>query len=224
MKRCGDVVYPHHLYGDLIISIQPSIQVTCHLLQPYINPCKGIAVGFPQHVSSYFASQASSRTSTPQQSFSMYTIPPLLSLLAVHYVLALPNPAPWPATAAVLAAPPSQFTANPSIGGGKGSYKDSAHFRAYNISSTVDTTLKVMEAAHSCFVDTMGWRTPGLSYKDASNSGPWYKMNIYQVADGSMPGAAAQTWTDANAGLVTCTPSPTPWACFFSSCLLAYYI
>ncbi|KAF2651368.1 hypothetical protein K491DRAFT_580064, partial [Lophiostoma macrostomum CBS 122681] len=99
-------------------------------------------------------------------------------------------------------APPAQFTANPSIGSGSGSYKDSAHFRAYNVSSgNVDQTLKIMEAAYSCFVDTIGWCTPGLSYKDTSNAGPWYKMNIYQVADGSMPGAAAQTWTDSNAGL-----------------------
>ena len=62
-----------------------------------------------------------------------------------------------------------------------------------------------MEAAYSCFVDTLGWRTPGLSYKEVAggnggSNGPWYKMNVYQVGDGSMPGAAAQTWTDADAG------------------------
>jgi hypothetical protein len=105
-----------------------------------------------------------------------------------------------PATAA--AAPPAQYTANPSIGGGSGSYKDSAHFRVYGVdSATADTTLKIMEAAHQCFVEELGWRTPGLSYKNTANNGPWYKTNLYKVEANSMPGAAAQTWTDANAGL-----------------------
>ena len=31
--------------------------------------------------------------------------------------------------------------------------------------------------------------------------GPWYKMNIYGVKESEIPGAAAQTWTDANSGL-----------------------
>lgn len=102
------------------------------------------------------------------------------------------------------AAPPAQYTANPSIGGGSGSYKESAHFRVYgDTSSAADSALKMLEAAHQCFVEDIGWRTPGLSYKSGGvgkEVGPWCKMNVYKVADGSMPGAAAQTWTDANAG------------------------
>lgn len=121
----------------------------------------------------------------------------LLSVfIAQHAISAYVLPAPAPAAFA----PPAQYTANPSIGGGKGTYKDSAHFRVYDSSSTVDTTLKIMEAAHQCFVEEVGWRTPGLSYK-GTNDGPYYKMNIYKVPESEIPGAAAQTWTDANAGL-----------------------
>lgn len=122
----------------------------------------------------------------------MFSFP--LALLFASHVL--------PTIAIPVAAPPAQYTANPSIGGGSGTYKDSAHFRIYNVeSTTADASLKVMEAAHQCFVGQLGWRTPGLSYKTSGDSGPWYKMNIYQVAEDTMPGAAAQTWTDANAGL-----------------------
>ncbi|KAF2108136.1 hypothetical protein BDV96DRAFT_653031 [Lophiotrema nucula] len=120
----------------------------------------------------------------------------LLSI-PVQHVSALPNPA-------VVAAPPAQFTANPSIGSGTGSYKDSAHFRVYPSDADSDATLKMLEAAHSCFVEGMGWRSPGLSYKNAASAtetGPWYKTNVYKVEASAMPGAAAQTWTDANAGL-----------------------
>ncbi|ORY08954.1 hypothetical protein BCR34DRAFT_589680 [Clohesyomyces aquaticus] len=120
----------------------------------------------------------------------------LAVLLANHALLTTSHPT----QAARAAAPPSEFTANPSIGGGGSQYKDSAHFRVYGVSSSVaDQTLKFMEAAHECFVTSLGWRTPGLSFK--SDSGSYYKMNIYKVDASAMPGAAAQTWTDANAGL-----------------------
>jgi hypothetical protein len=100
------------------------------------------------------------------------------------------------------AAPPAQYTANPSIGGGGNQFKDSAHFRVYGVDNTVaDNTIAMMEAAHECFVNGVGWRTPGLSWKTGGDGGPYYKENIYRVDDGSMPGAAAQTWTDQNAGL-----------------------
>ncbi|KAF1960578.1 hypothetical protein CC80DRAFT_260010 [Byssothecium circinans] len=124
----------------------------------------------------------------------------LATLLSSHALLAaaLPPSTPRQATA------PAQYTPNAAIGGGSGTYKDSAHFRVYGASSTTaDQALKVMEAAHQCFVTELGWRTPGLSWNTGGvgkEVGPWYKMNIFQVADGSMPGAAAQTWTDANAG------------------------
>lgn len=128
----------------------------------------------------------------------------MLSVSTIVFVLAhYASVSAFPAPAA--AAPPAQYTANPSIGSGSGSYKDSAHFRVYGVdSTTADQTLKVMEAAHQCFVEELGWRTPGVSYKvagDGRTTGPWYKMNIFRVEESAMPGAAAQTWTDANAGL-----------------------
>ncbi|KAF2185407.1 hypothetical protein K469DRAFT_707655 [Zopfia rhizophila CBS 207.26] len=57
----------------------------------------------------------------------------------------------------------------------------------------------MLEAAHKCFIEQVGWRTPGLSYK--SDAGPYYKQNVYKTEASAMPGAAAQTWTDAAAGL-----------------------
>lgn len=125
----------------------------------------------------------------------MFSLPHLLTLLLAHHALltsALP----------AVAAPPAQYTANPSIGGGSGTYKDSAHFRIYGVdTATAGSALKIMEAAHQCFVEELGWRTPGLSYKTTGDNGPWYKMNIYKAEESEMPGAAAQTWTDAGAGL-----------------------
>lgn len=101
--------------------------------------------------------------------------------------------------------PPARYTANPSIGGGGSTFSESAHFRIYNLASnTATTALKVMEAAHQCFVSEQGWRTPGLSIKSGGvggEVGPWYQINIYSVPDGSLGGSAGQQWTDANAGL-----------------------
>lgn len=104
------------------------------------------------------------------------------------------------------AAPPVQYTANPSVGSGSGSFKDSAHFRVYNApAATSDQTLKILEAAHSCFVETLGWRTPGLSIntppQNGAEVGPWYKMNIYQVPSSEIGGAAGAQWTDGQKGL-----------------------
>jgi hypothetical protein len=105
-----------------------------------------------------------------------------------------------------LAMAPAQYTANPKIGGGGSTYRDSAHFRVYNTTSTsiADSTLKILEAAHQCFVEELGWRTPGLSIKTGGigkEVGPWYKTNIYSVQPSFMPGAAGQQGTDGNAGL-----------------------
>ncbi|KAF2004841.1 hypothetical protein P154DRAFT_616604 [Amniculicola lignicola CBS 123094] len=124
----------------------------------------------------------------------MYFFASLVLSVVLHAVSSAALPA-------VAAAPPAQYTANPSIGGGGTQYKDSAHFRVYGVdSTTADSTLKMLEAAHNCFVETLGWRTPSLTYKSNAD-GPYYKMNVYKVEASTMPGAAAQTWTDANAGL-----------------------
>ncbi|KAF2690888.1 hypothetical protein K458DRAFT_426307 [Lentithecium fluviatile CBS 122367] len=101
---------------------------------------------------------------------------------------------------------PAQYTANPKIGGGGSTFRESAHFRVYNTTSLsiADSTLKFLEAAHQCFVEELGWRTPGLSIKTGGvgkEVGPWYKLNVYAVPPSFMPGAAGQQGTDGNAGL-----------------------
>ncbi|RYP05289.1 hypothetical protein DL764_003887 [Monosporascus ibericus] len=88
------------------------------------------------------------------------------------------------------AAPPATFTANPHIGPGGNSFKDSAHFRVYGAPSTgtADAALDMLEAAYSCFVDALGWRSSGLSFNNDADDGPWTKANLYSVE--SLPGAA----------------------------------
>jgi hypothetical protein len=85
------------------------------------------------------------------------------------------------------------------VGSGGTQFKDSAHFRVWGSASAsaVETTLKHLEAAHTCFVEDLCWRTTGLSVK--SETGPYYKMNIYGV--GSLGSAAGVMRYDANAGL-----------------------
>jgi hypothetical protein len=107
----------------------------------------------------------------------------LAAFVVAQYVLiasALP-PTPRQATA------PAQYTANPKIGGGGNTYRDSAHFRVYNTTSTgvADSTLKILEAAHQCFVEGLGWRTPGLSIKTGGvgkEVGPWYESRYPESA------------------------------------------
>ncbi|KAL3466173.1 hypothetical protein BJX64DRAFT_296081 [Aspergillus heterothallicus] len=97
---------------------------------------------------------------------------------------------------------PSEFTANPSIGGGGSTYTDSARFRVYGATGTqADTTLQMLEGAYTCFVTNLGWRSHGLSYNsDSDTSDVWYKENVYAVSslDG---GAAGVMHSDYTAGL-----------------------
>ncbi|KAF4892153.1 hypothetical protein CGCVW01_v014252 [Colletotrichum viniferum] len=98
-------------------------------------------------------------------------------------------------------APPASFTANPSVGPGGSSYRDSAHFRVYAVDlSAVDRALSMLEGVYACFVTTLGWRSTGLSYNDATDDdGPWQKVNVYSVA--SLPGAAGVMHSDGAAGM-----------------------
>ncbi|KAK1752195.1 hypothetical protein QBC47DRAFT_306280 [Echria macrotheca] len=100
-----------------------------------------------------------------------------------------------------IAVAPAEFTANPKVGPGGTKFKDSAHFRIYNASSDAiaNGAIAMLEAAYSCFVDDLGWRSPGLSFRIDSDDGPWNKLNVYQVD--SIQGAAANTPTDMNLGL-----------------------
>ncbi|GKT58382.1 dockerin type 1 [Colletotrichum tofieldiae] len=98
-------------------------------------------------------------------------------------------------------APPASFTANPSIGPGGSSYRDSAHFRVYASDlSAASRALLLLEGVYACFVDALGWRSTGLSYNDGSDDdGPWTKVNVYSVAD--LPGAAGVMHSDAATGM-----------------------
>ncbi|KAI0400012.1 hypothetical protein F4802DRAFT_513382 [Xylaria palmicola] len=98
------------------------------------------------------------------------------------------------------AAPPATFTANPSIGPGGSTYTDSAHFRVYGETGTrASQALNMLEGAHDCFVNTLGWRSTGLSYNADNDDGPFTKVNLYSVA--SLPGAAGVMHSDYVTGM-----------------------
>jgi hypothetical protein len=94
---------------------------------------------------------------------------------------------------------PAEFMPNPSVGGGGGQFTDSPHFRIYGATgSSAEAALDHLEAAYSCFVETLCWRSSGLSINDAQDDGPYYKMNVYSV--GSLGGAGGVMSSNASAG------------------------
>ena len=61
-----------------------------------------------------------------------------------------------------------------------------------------------MGPVHQCFVEELGWRTPGLSINSGGvgkEVGPWYKLNVYARPASFMPGSAGQQGSDASAGM-----------------------
>lgn len=95
--------------------------------------------------------------------------------------------------------PPDTYEANGRVGGGGSQFKDSAHFRIYGAGEAqTDAALKFLEAAYSCFVGTLCWRSPGLSI-NGPDTGPYYKMNFYTVA--GLGSAAGQMFSDPATGL-----------------------
>jgi hypothetical protein len=103
-------------------------------------------------------------------------------------------------------AAPADFTPNSTPGGGGSKYIDSPRFRIYNYTTTAvaNTALTILEAAYACFVEDLGWRSTGLTFNTAAggelnNSGPYYKLNVYNV--GTLTGAAANTGTESTTGL-----------------------
>ncbi|CAO2658677.1 Nn.00g064000.m01.CDS01 [Neocucurbitaria sp. VM-36] len=126
----------------------------------------------------------------------------IIALVAGQYsILTSARPVAETPTVVVNDAGPATYTANPSIGGGGSSFKDSAHFRVYDAStSAADATLRLLEAAHSCFVETLGWRTPALSWTAQTDSA-WYKTNVYSKKASELPGAAGVQGADPVAGL-----------------------
>ncbi|KAI3321144.1 hypothetical protein HD806DRAFT_546930 [Xylariaceae sp. AK1471] len=102
----------------------------------------------------------------------------------------------------VQAVPPAEFTPNTRVGPGGTKYKDSPHFRVYNAAddTVANTILQTLESAYECFVTGLGWRSTGLSFNQDNDNGPWYKVNVYNVADLG-PNTAANTGTDSTSGL-----------------------
>jgi hypothetical protein len=95
---------------------------------------------------------------------------------------------------------PAEFEPDPSVGGGGSTFTDSPHFRIYGASgAAAEGAIDHLEAAYSCFVETLCWRSSGLSINSDSDDGPYYKMNIYAV--GSLGGAGGQMFSDAGAGM-----------------------
>ena len=106
-----------------------------------------------------------------------------------------------PAPDAAAAPPPDDFEPNTKVGPGGKKYKDSAHFRVWDAPSdaVADRTIGSLEAGYACFVGDLGWRSPGLSFRQENDDGPFYKLNVYTVGD--IPGASANTGLDETEGL-----------------------
>ncbi|CAK7205326.1 hypothetical protein SEUCBS139899_008096 [Sporothrix eucalyptigena] len=126
--------------------------------------------------------------------------------VAIGALATLPSATAAPATTTAVPSlssptPPAEFTPSPKTGPGGTKFRDYPHFRVYNApnDSIADATARMLESAYSCYVDTLGWRSTGLSFNQVADTGPWYKVNVYRVDD--IPGAAANTGTDSTTGL-----------------------
>ncbi|KAL4799548.1 hypothetical protein BDV19DRAFT_400781 [Aspergillus venezuelensis] len=112
---------------------------------------------------------------------------------------ALAAPTPQSTSTDNTSTEPSEFTANPSVGGGGDTHTDSARFRIYGATGTeADTTLQMLESAYTCFVTDLGWRSSGLSYNsDSDTADTWYKENVYSVStlDGGAAGVMSSDYT-----------------------------
>ncbi|KAI8657216.1 hypothetical protein NCS57_01099400 [Fusarium keratoplasticum] len=97
-------------------------------------------------------------------------------------------------------AAPATYTANPNVGPGGSSFKDSAHFRVYGGNANdVSQAIDMLEGAYDCLVGTLKWRSPGLSFNDVEGTGEHYKTNIYSV--GTLENAAGVMHSDYETGL-----------------------
>ncbi|GKT50107.1 uncharacterized protein ColSpa_10288 [Colletotrichum spaethianum] len=95
-------------------------------------------------------------------------------------------------------AEPAEFEPQTNAGPGGSDFKDSAHFRVYDGGDNADDSLAMLEGAYECFVNTLGWRSSGLSYNPGSDDGPYYKTNIYSVS--SLNNAAGVMHSEATSG------------------------
>jgi hypothetical protein len=93
---------------------------------------------------------------------------------------------------------PAEFENN-TVGGGSGSATDSAHFRIHGASGAqAQAALDLLEGAYSCFVETLCWRSSGLSINDDADDGPYARMNVYAV--GGLGSAAGVMSSEAGPG------------------------
>ncbi len=74
--------------------------------------------------------------------------------------------------------PTSRRTPRSAPGGAR--FKDYPHFRIYGApnDSVADAGSRMLEAAYSCFVGDLGWRSTGLSFRTEADDGPFYKLNV----------------------------------------------
>jgi hypothetical protein len=88
-------------------------------------------------------------------------------LVATALAMGAPRAVALPSVALAAAEPPAQFTANPRVGPGGTRFRDSPHFRIYGATNdaVADGAIAMLEAAYTCFVDDLGWRSPGLSFR-----------------------------------------------------------
>ncbi|KAI8712303.1 hypothetical protein NCS52_01328000 [Fusarium sp. LHS14.1] len=93
--------------------------------------------------------------------------------------------------------PPAVFTPNPKVGPGGSTYQESEHFRVYG-TGNLNKTLDLLEGEYDCLVNTLGWRSPGLSNYVEGEKGPWFKTNIYSV--GNLGSSAGVQQADTNRG------------------------
>lgn len=99
--------------------------------------------------------------------------------------------------------------ADPKIGPGGPVFRDSAHLRIYaNNTKASDRMLPILEAAYTCYVNQLGWQSPGLPIQGVTNSSQYIKINI--IAQNTLHSGATHTdkttrrnWIHISEGLLT---------------------
>ncbi|KAL5049130.1 hypothetical protein BDW71DRAFT_217755 [Aspergillus fruticulosus] len=149
-----------------------------------------LAVPTPQFSPQFFPAQPQSQS---QSTSSISSSPSISTSTSTSASSASPRSSPGSSSE------PSEFTANPSIGGGGDSYTDSPRFRIYGATGTdAENALQMLESAYTCFVTDLGWRSSGLSYNSESDAADtWYKENVYSVdsLDGNAAGVMGSDFT-----------------------------
>ncbi|KAF4552530.1 Hypothetical protein D9617_9g023180 [Elsinoe fawcettii] len=79
----------------------------------------------------------------------------------------------------------------------------SDHFMVWNAttSSSAATYLNILEGVYDCFVNTLGWKNPGVPFFDDPAYGPFYKTNFFVTPKKPNPNVAGTTTGDTVTGL-----------------------